>query len=217
MRKLTVLLAFFCVFLFSGAVKAESYVSAYLGAAMGHNDDVRDNTGAGTPGEIDFNTGAAFGAKLGTWFESIPQLGVQLDFNGHFPSSEGFTLDMGVMQVPVGVDVDFMMVRSLTVNALARHNGDKIRPYAGIGAGIFNAEIADGTKTVFGTDFPLKGDQASAWGWQALAGVDFVLSPKLSIFAEYKYSSAEFAFGNGIGLDMDYTASQFYGGVSYYF
>lgn len=217
MRKLAAATAVLCFLGFLGTANAESYVSAYLGAATGHNDDVRDNTGAGTPGKIEFDSSMAIGMKAGTWFESIPQLGLQLDFNAHFPSSEKFTYDFGMVSVPVGLDVDFMMVRSLTANALVRYHEGKIRPYAGIGAGLFNAEIGDGTMTVLGTTSPMEGDNDSAFGWQVLAGIDFVLSSKFSVFAEYKYSRADFEFGKDIDLDIDYTASQVYGGLSYYF
>jgi opacity protein-like surface antigen len=209
--------AVFFVLGLSGAANAESYVSAYLGAAFGHDDDVQDNTGAGTPGTIEFGSSLAVGAKVGTWFEKMPQFGVQLDFNGHFPTSEKFTFDFGVAELPVGLDVDFMMVRSLTANAMVRYPVGNIRPYAGIGAGIFNAEISDGNMIISGTTIPFDGDNDSVWGWQVLAGVDFIVSPKFSVFAEYKYSRADFEFGKGIGLDVDYTASQLYGGVSYYF
>lgn len=100
---------------------------------------------------------------------------------------------------------------------MIRSSGGNIRPYAGIGAGIFNSEIADGTMTIMGSTVPFDGDNDSVLGWQVLAGIDYVLSPRFSVFAEYKYSRADFEFGKGIGLDVDYKANQFYGGVSYYF
>lgn len=109
MRKLVLAIAILFLLGFSGAAKAESYMSAYLGVALGHDDDIQDNTGAGTPGTIEFSSSAALGAKIGTWFEKMPQFGLQLDFNGHFPSSEKFTFDFGGVAVPVGLDVDFMM------------------------------------------------------------------------------------------------------------
>ncbi len=54
-------------------------------------------------------------------------------------------------------------------------------------------------------------------GADCFSGVDFMITPEISVFAEYKYSRASFELEGEIGIDLDYEASQVYGGVSYHF
>jgi hypothetical protein len=39
----------------------------------------------------------------------------------------------------------------------------------------------------------------------------------VALFAEYKYNRASFSFPNAIGLEADYSANIFMGGLSYHF
>lgn len=197
MRKLTVAAAVIGVLGFSSVSNAESYVSAYLGMAIPHDADVSE---PGISGTIEFDSGFALGAKAGHWFKDMPHFGVQLDLNGHYPDLKSLSA-LGVT-VPISGDVS---VNSITANALLRMPEGKIRPYAGVGAGFFMAEI---------DSIDLGNEDDTAFGWQVLAGVDFDIAPKFSIFGEYKYSMADFTFS---GVDVEYSASQIYGGVTYHF
>jgi opacity protein-like surface antigen len=198
------------VFVFAGLSYAESYVSGYIGAAIPHDSDASDNTGIGGSGEVEFDAGVAVGGKIGYWFteQNIPSFGLEIDFNGHFPDTD--KLDVFGIGLDLDADVD---VYSITVNALLRYPEGGLRPYAGVGLGWFFADIDDGT--ILG--LPFKGDDDSVFGWQLLTGVDLFINPNVSVFAEYKYSQADFEFGGGIGVDVDYEVSQIYGGISLHF
>jgi opacity protein-like surface antigen len=202
MRKLTIAAAVIGVLGFSSVSNAESYVSAYLGMAIPHDADVTSPLAPGASATVEFDSGFALGAKIGHWFNDMPHFGVQLDLNGHYPDLKSFS-ELG-LTVPITGDVS---VNSITANALLRMPEGKIRPYVGVGAGFFMAEVDS-------PDLLLNDDKDTAFGWQLLAGVDFDVAPKFSIFGEYKYSMADFTF---TPLDVEYSVSQIYGGVSYHF
>lgn len=194
-----------CIFAFSVPAHAEPYVSAYFGAAMPHDSDASDNVGLGFSGEFTFDTGFAAGAKLG-WMARVA--GLELDLNWHESDLDEITVD----GFGVGVDAD-MKVYSATANLVFRYPGAVIRPYIGAGGGYFRGKISD--IRVQGDTF--SGDDDEEWGWQGLAGVDFLITPSFSLFAEYKYSAVDFSFGGEVEVDLDYEVSQAYGGASYHF
>lgn len=193
-----------------GDADASSYIQGYAGGAFPHDSDAR---GGGASGEVEFDQGFAAGAKLGGWFDTLPFLGLQLDLNGNFNSLDALTSG----GARANLDSD-MNVYSASINALVRLPGSFIRPYAGIGAGYYFADVDAGTisSPLLGVSASFPEDDDQAFGWSALAGVDFEILPKLSVFAEYKYSQADFEFKD-IGVEVDYSASQAYGGLSFNF
>lgn len=206
MRRVIVALAVLvCAFAFSVPAYAGPYVSAYAGAAMPHDSDVVDNAGLDFSGEFTFDTGVAAGAKLG-WIGRVA--GIELDLNWHKADLDRITADT----IGVGVDAD-LKVYSATANLIFRYPGDMVRPYIGAGGGYYRGKIDD--VGVLGETFA--GDDDEEWGWQALAGVDILITPSISLFAEYKYTAVDFSFGGEVEVDLDYEASQVYGGVSYHF
>lgn len=198
------------VIVFSGLSWAEPFVSIYLGAVIPHESDAEDNTGIGGSGTVEFDAGAGFGGKAGYWFDeqNAPYLGVELDLGAAFFKVDKFNF------FGIGVDADADVTGlSATVNGLVRYPEGPIRPYGGVGIGLFYADVDNGT--ILG--IPFEGDDDSAFGWQLLGGIDWLIATNISVFVEYKYTRADFEFEKGIGLDIDYEASQVYGGVSYHF
>ena len=226
---LLVAVALFGLIALPGLSHAEPYVSAYVGGAFPQDADIVDNTGLGLTGTTEFDTGLALGLKGGYWFtqENAPFLGIQLDINRHDTTAKT-TMSGVVAGFPVGLaSENDVTVTSYTANVLFRSPEGNIRPYAGIGAGWFTGEIDDGigavaildpfTGTLITVTGPIQGTNDTAFGWQVLAGVDFIINPNLSVFGEYKYSRADFSFGGDIATDLEYGVSQVYGGVSYHF
>lgn len=121
MRKVLISVLMLCGSLvFSNMSYAESFLGAYVGAAIPHDSDARDNSGIGFSGTISYNEGLAVGVKAGHWFEII---GLELDANGRFPTTDKFTVS--------GVDYDLnsdFTVFSLAAHALLRYPGEHIRP-----------------------------------------------------------------------------------------
>lgn len=195
----------------AGESNASTYVQAYAGAAFPHDSDVR---GAGLDGTVEFDQGFAAGAKLGGWWEAKPSLGLQFDFNANFNSFD--TLTSGAARADLASDMD---VYAATLNALIRLPGGFIKPYIGAGGGYYYAQVDQGTlsTSLLGISVSFPEDSDEAFGWNALGGLEIEIVPdKLSAFAEYKYSRADFEFTK-IGADLDYESSQVYGGLSYTF
>lgn len=192
--------------------QASTYVKAYAGTAIPHDSDA---TGAGgATGEVEFDQGFAVGAKIGGWWESKPSVGLQFDFNANLNSFN--TLSSNGTTAFLNSDMD---VYSVTLNALARLPGGFFKPYIGIGGGYFYADVDQGTvsASLLGLSASFPGDNDGAFGWSALGGFEMELLPdKLSAFAEYKYSRADFEFED-LGIDLDYSVSQVYGGLAYTF
>ncbi len=191
--------------------RAENYVQAYLGAAIPHKSDVK---GGGQSGRMEFDSGPSVGVKSG-WFRDPSSIfGLQVDLNAHFPDTD----ELGAAGVRAAMDAD-VRVLSASVNAIARYTEPALRPYAGFGVGWYFGRISNGTiaAPVFGVSNTFSGDSDHAFGWHILAGVDFPVITNFSVFGEYKYARADFSFGGDLDFDLDYEASQIYGGVSYGF
>jgi opacity protein-like surface antigen len=200
------------VSIFSGLSHAESYISGYVGAVIPHDSDADDNLGLGLSGEMTFDAGVAVGAKLGYWFskQNIPYFGLEIDLNGNFAETDELEVS-GVGDADLEADVESY---SISVNALLRYPGKVFTPYAGVGIGWFYADVDDLTVIALPLVVLVEGDDDSTLGWQLLAGVDWFVNPQMSVFVEYKYSVADLEFEL---VDVDYEASQIYGGISLHF
>lgn len=195
----------------AGDSDASTYIQGYAGASFPHDSDARG--AAGVAGQVEFDQGLAAGAKLGGWWDSMPYIGLQLDLNASLNSLDA--LSSGGSRAALDSD---MNVYAATLNALVRLPGGFIRPYAGVGGGYFFADVNGGTVTtpLLGLSAAFPSDNDGVFGWNALAGLELEILPSLSVFAEYKYSQADFDF-NDIGIEVDYSASQVYGGLTYTF
>lgn len=205
---------------FPGLSNAESYISGYVGGAFPHDSDADSNVGPAVEEEMSFDNGVAVGLKGGHWFSEADAsfFGLEIDFNAHFPSLDTLTATKGGSGT-LTLDSD-VSIYSVTGNILLRYPDGSIRPYIGGGGGWFSMEVDDGQiilAPLGASNLSFKGDSDSAFGWVALAGVDFMITPEVSLFAEYKYSGASFEIEEQVGLDIDYRASQVYGGVSFHF
>lgn len=220
MRK-SILLVFMTalgIFIIPGLSHAEFYFTGYAGTANSGDADVSDNTGGGGgAGIIEFDSSLSAGAKLGHWFnkQGASFLGVEVDLNVHFPvftSITGVTGAWGPAQDLVGDTT----VYSGTINALIRYPDGNIRPYVGLGGGVFHAKVDDGVATIRGA---FTGDEDTGFGWHVMAGLYTAITSHVSIFAEYRYVFADFEFDDPskIGLDVNYRASQLNGGFSFNF
>lgn len=195
----------------AGQSQASTYIQAYAGPTFPHDADA---TGSGAAGQIEFDQGIAVGAKIGGWWEARPSFGLQFDFNANLNSFH--TLTAAGSTANLNSDMD---VYAVTLNALARLPGGFFKPYIGAGAGYFYADVDRGTITtsLLGIPSSFQEDNDGSFGWNALGGLEMELLPeKLTAFVEYKYSQAAFEFQK-LGIDVDYSVSQVYGGLTYTF
>ena len=223
MKKLTLLFVTVCaVFLLASTVRAEFSVSGYAGIASPMTADVTDTSGdpANDWEELDFDSGTSFGAKGTYWFtdNNSPHIGLQLDLNNHVVELDTLTLYSGISH-DFSSSVE-MVVSSAAANLMFRIPDGSIRPYVGVGVGIYSAEIDDG---ILGGSSAFNGDDDNAFGYQGIIGAEIPIRDNMGIFVEGRFSAVDFEFGgataamDGVELDIDYRVLQFHGGFTFYF
>jgi len=216
MKKLTVALIVAMFLVFTGVSHAESYLSIYAGGSFPNTADWNDNIGIASSGTIELANSATFGVKAGHWFSEAnsPFLGIEVEANLQFPDWENVTTNraLGFLIIPPltrSVTADSTLV-SVLFNTVLRIPKGPIHPYAGGGLGFAVWSIGDQSLATVGT---FQSETDTAFAWDFLAGVDVPLNKKVSIFTEYKYMGANFAFPDHIGMDIDYRASLIYAGI----
>lgn len=220
MKKILYLLVTaFSLFSFAKDADAGPYLSVYAGLTVPHDASVT-NHDTHEAGQMSFRNSANFGAKAGYWFsdQGAPYLGIQLDANINNSRIREIITPEGVV-APVTSKASFS---TLTANLLLRSAEGDVRPYIGAGAGVYYVDIGPGQKPV-----PALGINSNGWcggtdtavGFQAMAGLDFVITKNLSFFVEYRYNTAKFSLETKtyIPLDITYKASQLNGGLTYEF
>jgi len=221
---------------------AEWYVGGYAGVAIPSDEDVVTKTNI--PGfvvpdvtfqDVDLNTSAVFGGKGGYFFEGVPfwtNFGLELEVYHFNPDADAQIVTASALGVSVpGVPIvaNDIAVTTIGLNALYRlqlsqsdeYPRGQFQPYAGVGLGIFIANL----ETIAITT--IDDDTDTALGFQALAGLKYFFIPNLSLFAEYKFIQTgdfEFEFSETVAgvpvnltLEADLTSHLFYGGIAYHF
>ncbi len=184
---------------------AQIYVGGYGGVAIPHDADaeIRVPGFVGLSGEIEFDASVIAGARVGYWFENfdLPWLGVEFDAYWENPELDRFK----IAGLSFAIDDD-LIVLSGGINGLVRYPYGPIQPYAGVGVGVVYAEIDQ------------INDEDVVASLQLVGGVRGFVSDNLALFAEYKFVLTEFEFNEaGASLEVDYTASNIYGGIEWHF
>ncbi len=143
------------------------------------------NQGTTVPASVQQGFGA--GLKAGLFPEALHRMvGLEIDSNVH---NGALSFPNGATSQTNEVGRSDLLVFKSTLNVVLRYPGEVVRPYIGLGMGwatgvLLNPNIAgrgDG-------DF----DDTRAFGHQFLGGTQLLLSPKVFLFAEYRYFSANF-------------------------
>jgi opacity protein-like surface antigen len=158
----------------------------YLGGALGLNwvadqDVVRTTTvGALAPAiietNLDWDRGASLSAVLGY------RLNANLRVEGELARRSN---DIDRVRLPTGFTASGggdIAVTSVIFNALYEFStGSPLNPYvgAGLGAAYLDFDITDSLSSASDTN--------SAWAFQAIAGVNWAVSPRWELFAQYQY------------------------------
>ncbi len=136
--------------------------------------------GQATEQDLYLNSGWAAGAKAGYWGESLPWLGIELDYTGARHDLRGanhrhitYTADpRGGAEY--GIDAAKYIVHAVGINVVVRYPGEIWQPYAGIGPALFGG-------TQGGSPMNIQG------GWNVEAGVRANLSQHIYATVEAKY------------------------------
>ncbi|HKQ35911.1 MAG TPA: porin family protein [Nitrospiraceae bacterium] len=192
---------------------AEMYVAGMVGYTAPNDLTNIQGTGAASGislSDLALKDSVAYGGKVGYFFPSVNWLGVETELYNTTPhvKQQSATASGFGISVPTGTLPGFnLRVLTWGINAVVRYPGKTFQPYAGAGLGVFFSNAS----------FQGQSDSETAPGLNALVGLRMFATDNLALFAEYKYNRATFNLPNAIGLEVDYSANIFMGGVSYHF
>ena len=231
----------FVLFTYSSAV-AEWYVGGAVGVAIPHETDDLESTGTGfTITASGFDSDSAFvgGIKGGYFFESIPYLGVEVNWAMSAPDVDqepvtltitGTVTGLGAGQATgdflLSADVDSVssfgflaMLRATDEDAKAKYNG--IQPYLGLGFTVSTLDV--NSVTAYSTAGALigtgTGDSTTDVGFALTGGLNYLIANNIKIYSEAQFGSVDYEFGSIDGLKTELTGqnSSLMFGASYSF
>jgi Outer membrane protein beta-barrel domain len=161
---------------------AEWFLDFYGGGAFTQDADVKLRGGTTLDDQVEFDTEATGGGRLGYWFSAIglPWLGVALDVSYFAPKASGTTIDTRLEVIPIS---SLAMFRAPLLASPAFPFG-QLQPYIGAGPSLFIADVK--------IDSPLTGERRSdaqaEVGGDLRGGITFLFTPNFGVFAEGRYT-----------------------------
>ena len=204
----------FVLFTYSSAV-AEWYVGGAVGVALPHVTDDLKSTGSGftiTASGFDSDNAFVGGIKGGYFFESIPYLGVEVNWAMSAPdvdqepvtltitgTATGFAGGQNTGDYLLSADVDSVssfgflaMLRATDEDAKAKYNG--IQPFLGLGFTVSTIDV--NSATLFNTAGAQVGttansDSSTEVGFLLSAGLNYIVSDNIKVYSEYTFQTVE--------------------------
>ncbi len=183
--------------LFPGFLVAAEFgdieLSGYALGSWPRDQDVF-NQGTTVPASIQHGFGGGLKAGLfPTAFNRI--VGLEIDSNAHGGALSFPNVSNGQNR---GTGRSSLLVLNTMFNLILRYPGDRLRPYVGAGVGwshgtLLNPNIAGRADQDF--------DSARSLGHQFLGGLQLSISPKVFLFGEYRYFSANYHW-DGLAVDF---------------
>ena len=194
---------------------AEPYLAGMVGATFETNaTDIEFKDSRLPPGftssNLNHEPSAAYGGKVGYFFESLPWLGGEIE--GYSSTPDIKQQDATISAPNLGnVSTTFtetdLRVTVIGINAIVRYPHPTVQPYLGAGLGIFIP------------DFPRLQTSVEP-GLNGLAGVRLKITDHVGLFAEYKFNRATVTIdptSTALGFEMTYQAHHGMLGLSYHF
>jgi len=220
MKKTVIALAFLSL---ASPAYAEWEVALYGGGSFTNNTDI-DVTGPfnATLRHAKIDSSGTAGGKLGYWFTGISPhvaLGAGVDVFYFRPNISSQTVELQVGGTSAIVGINPINVRTLGIGfdvlklrvPLLRDeefvNG-RFLPYAGVGPALFVSEFKVSNGTVHDT----------ALGIKAGGGAEFLLTPVVGLFAEYRFTHFTAKVnGSTANYSGDFNTHHITGGVAVHF
>lgn len=187
----------------SRPASAEWFADLFAGLSFTRDHDLKLNDqgiGQGTYESVEFDRSLAWGGRAGRYFDSLPFLGVGLDFFRFYPGVGGQSVQLRGCFFPGGcgtgrggtgsldvettsVSVDLMLRLPLWKSTEAPQG--RVQPYVAVGPPLFITTITPrNTRTFRNHD----DDTDYSFGYKAAAGVAVQVWSNLALFGEYRFT-----------------------------
>lgn len=182
---------------------AEWFADVFAGVSLTQSDDVKLNTsgiGPGTYEDVEFDKSLAYGGRVGRYFDSLPFLGLGVDFFRFSPylgpqsvqlrgcfspggcgTGQGGTGSFEVSTTAVSLD---LMLRLPLLKSTDAPWG-RVQPYLAVGPPLFITTITPRHTRNFRNH---DGDTDLSLGVKAAAGVAVQVYQNLMLFGEYRFT-----------------------------
>jgi len=162
-----------------------------------------------------------YGLKFGYYLESLKWLGFEAEVFNSNPNLKQQTATVSKSTGSVMGTVPGAAVRVLAVapvNVVVRYQMGRLEPYAGVGLGIFMANLKDGATGLSSSNTNI--------GLNTQVGLRVFVSEGVALFGEWKYNRASFTFpsftavpaqSTGGGYRGEYSAQILVFGIGFHF
>lgn len=207
-----VILAATGVALLAAPASAEFALDGYLGGAFADSSRVHLGTGAGQSTlSVDWDSSFAVGLRGAYWLEGAwGWLGFGLDWSYMDPELS-VDPELGAplpnpLRIQIFPVTPLLMVRIPLFKSEKFEHG-RLAPYAAVGPGIYISKLDSRDVRSDGSEFPV--------GIDYRFGMSLMLTKRIGVFSEYRYSSATFKFkGDVTQFKTDLEISQALVGVT---
>lgn len=192
-----------CLLLGGRPSSAEWFGDIYAGWTFTENRDVKlddRGVGRGTFRDVEFDSSVSWGGRFGHYFDSLPFLGLALDFS-HFSSNispqsvhlegcflvggcgsgRGGTGSFDVTGTALSVD---LMLRLPLIKTAAAPQG-LLQPYVAVGRPLFFTTVTPRKTGLFRNH---DSDTDLSFGYKAAGGLAVQVYTNLFLFAEYRFT-----------------------------
>lgn len=187
----------------SRPASAEWFADLFAGLSFTRDHDLKLNDqgiGQGTYESVEFDRSLAWGGRAGRYFDSLPFLGLGLDFFRFYPDIGGQSVQLRGCFFPGGcgtgrggtgsldvettsVSVDLMLRLPLWKSAEAPQG--RVQPYVAVGPPLFITTITPRNTRNFRNH---DDDTDYSFGYKAAAGVAVQVFSNLALFGEYRFT-----------------------------
>ena len=188
----------------SPGASAEGFIDLRIGGAFTEDNDVELDFGPVTlDGETEYEDSITGGMRVGYWFDSLPWLGVAADVSYFAPDD-----DTGGPEYDVIPIAPLFMAR-VPIATTEEFPHGRVQPFLGIGPGIFVSLL----------DFdPIGDDETVDVGVDLHAGVKFPITPRISVFVQYRYTYVEPEFEvEGVDITPELSTHHAGAGLGFHF
>jgi opacity protein-like surface antigen len=187
----------------SRPASAEWFADLFAGVSLTRDHDLKLNDqgiGQGTYESVEFDHSLAWGGRAGRYFDSLPFLGLGVDFFRFSPDIGGQSVQLRGCFFPGGcgtgrggtgsfdvtttaVSVDLMLRLPLWKSTDAPQG--RVQPYVAVGPPLFITTITPRHTHNFRNH---DGDTDYSFGYKAAAGVAVQVFSNLALFGEYRFT-----------------------------